>query len=508
MNKQDHIQEAMSCCKAQGLDVCWCSQPEVLRSYERFTLDSRDCNDNVAFLALKGEKLDGNDFITASLLAGAPLVVCTTEPASELCELAKQHGAALLYCSDGTVFLQELARVYREHLSCLCVGITGSVGKTTTKEMAKVVCETRYKTHASSGNFNNELGLPLSLLAAPEDCELLILEMGMSSRGEIKRLTEIAHPQIGIITNVGVSHLGKLGSRDNIARAKAELIEGLCDFDEGLVRKFTLPDKHPYLILHEEDDYFDWMKQYYLEGSEIHLRSHVRKYAQEHLSLDILSRPSFDYVPGTQQADSQFNTEPCRVSLSVPGEHNIINAQAILCLAELVGIELEEAASALSRKLPSASRQDIIDCRGIVLIDDSYNANPVSMIGAIKALACMKNSGKKYVILGDMGELGEAEVELHASVGEALMQECAGFSIPLESICLCCIGKLATHIAQRAKELGMPESSILVCTSYEQSKDRLAALAQQMQAGDIVLVKASRAASLERVVKGIQELVW
>lgn len=503
MAKQDYISKVIDLCCQAACEAAWYHREALPRDFKRISLDSRACDESCAFLALKGSKLDGNDFIEAALRAGAPLVICTSKPDDTLVALAQAQRAQLVYCDDGVAFLQEFATQYRASLSCICVGITGSVGKTTTKEMAKAVCESTYKTHASSGNFNNELGLPLSLLSADEDCEILILEMGMSALGEIKRLAEIAQPNIGIITNVGVSHLGKLGSRTRIAQAKAELIEGLRPLDSAAFKRSFFSGDKAAVILHEQDDYYHWMCERYLRDDRVSVYTHVRKPEQEELSLDIFSRPSFNYYA------LQDPRHAVRVRLSVPGEHNIVNAQAVLVLAEILDIELERAAAALENKLPSSSRQDIIECRGFVLIDDSYNANPVSMIAAIKSLLNMEASGKKYVILGDMGELGEDEEALHASVGKALVQECLRLNISLkDELVLCCIGRLAAQIAQAARDLGMPDSSLLVCASYESSQAELAALASALQPGDLVLVKASRAASLERVVKGIQELVW
>ena len=467
---------------------------------ESFSLDSRKLDKHTAFVAFKGEHFDANDCVIDALSLGSPLVMMSQkldrdadgQPSQELLELqnaARANQSILVYAQDPTELLQSLALAYRLRLKLkACIGITGSVGKTTTKEMMSKLARLRYKTHATTGNFNNELGLPLTILSAPQDTEILILEMGMSALGEIAQLASIAKPSLGIITNVGVSHLGKLGSRENIARAKFELAQGLQPGSS--------------LIVHEEDDYFEWMKAAITEQKlDLELLSYSS--AAVDYELDELGRPEFGYK-GVQ------------FKLSVPGVHNIANALACITAAESLGIELTQAAQALHEKLPSSGRQDIIECKGVRIVDDSYNANPVSMLASLKAFASMKCEGKKYAVLGDMGELGEQEAQLHAEVGTQFARlildkstatgqnpkdEESGLARPNIDTYLICVGKLSHEIAKAANFEGLPESNIIMCGSIEEALQEL----KDLKAGDAVLVKASRSAGLERVVKGLVE---
>ena len=196
-------------------------------------IDSRQVQPDSIFVAFSGERVDGNSFAPAAIEAGAGAVVLTIEPASDLIDLANEHGCALFTCEDPMEFLLSLAHHYRMDLNATVIGVTGSIGKTTTKDSLSKMLACRYRVHVTSGNFNNLIGMPLTILAAPADTEMLVLEMGMNATGEIARLTACARPAYAVITKVGTSHIGMLGSRENIARAKAEIISGMMPAREG-----------------------------------------------------------------------------------------------------------------------------------------------------------------------------------------------------------------------------------------------------------------------------------
>lgn len=209
-------------------------------------IDSREVTPDGLFVAFPGERVDGNAFAPQAIEAGAACVALTAEPSAELLACAQQAGCAVLVCDDPTEFLLRAAHAYRMSLGCTVIGITGSIGKTTTKDVLCALLSTRYRVHATRGNYNNLIGLPLTILSAPSDTQMLVLEMGMDGAGQIERLAACACPTYGIITKIGTSHIGLLGSRENIARAKAELVGGLVAGPEG---------QTPALVLHGEDDF-------------------------------------------------------------------------------------------------------------------------------------------------------------------------------------------------------------------------------------------------------------
>ena len=208
-------------------------------------IDSRQVEEGTIFVAFPGENVDGNDFASRAVQSGAGAVVMTREPEAELVSLAQDKGCAILLTDDPEDFLLRLAHAYRLELGCLVVGITGSIGKTTTKDVLAAVLAKRYRVWATKGNFNNLIGMPLTVLSAPADTEVLVLEMGMNHFHEIERLSQSANPNLAIVSKIGTSHIGILGSRENIARAKAEIVQGMCAAGDFL----------PLLVLGGEDDF-------------------------------------------------------------------------------------------------------------------------------------------------------------------------------------------------------------------------------------------------------------
>lgn len=222
-------------------------------------IDSRQVEEGTIFVAFPGEKVDGNDFASRAIESGAGAVVMTREPNAELVSLAQRKGCAILHTDDPEEFLLRLAHAYRTQLGCLVVGITGSIGKTTTKDVLAAVLAKRYRVWATKGNFNNLIGMPLTVLAAPADTEVLVLEMGMNHFHEIERLSRSANPNLAIVTKIGTSHIGILGSRENIARAKSEIVGGMCAADDLL----------PLLVLGGEDDFTPFIRETFAEPAGI-----------------------------------------------------------------------------------------------------------------------------------------------------------------------------------------------------------------------------------------------
>ncbi len=332
------------------------------------TFDSRQVRPGMLFVALKGEKADGHDYIPQALEKGAAGIV------------------------DGYDELDRVAREYRRTLKAKVVGVTGSAGKTTTKELVKAFLSTVGKVHATEGNFNNHIGLPLTILNCPEDADFLVVEMGTNHPGEIAHLCDVAEPDCGIVTNVGTAHIEFFGDQDGIAREKGTLLARAREF--GVV------------------------------SSENCRLQAMRELCKGEL-LVVDPRPEW-------LAKALGNV--------LPGEHNLSNASLAFALAERFGATREGCAAALAGFALPGARWRVVERDGVTYIDDTYNANPDSMVAALDTFAKMNCDGKHVAVLGDMFELGEKSSELHKMVFEHAMK----LGIPLvigvgeeSSKCLC-----------------------------------------------------------------------
>lgn len=485
--------------------LCAVSGPD--RAVSALTLDSRQAQEGCGFIALKGEHRDGYDFVASALEAHAPLIIMERMPDAALVEQAQKSQATIYVAQQAVTFIQQLAHAYRKTLQVRCVGITGSVGKTTTKEMVKAVCEACYKTHATAGNFNNDLGLPLTILSAPEDTEVLILEMGMSALGEIDALARIGLPEIGVVTNVGLSHLESLKTQDNIARAKGELFENLVGDHPRAVFEAT-GQYAPYFIdiisrnpqvaccTYALKEALDAQADADKTGSHTQITSpplHETSALQPELIATDISVDDEGKASFTAESSDGSCVE---IHLGIPGVHNVSNALSALCVARLLKIESALAVQALSwAATQTAGRQNVIKTKTLTLIDDAYNASPQSVNAALKSMMSMKVSGRRVAVLGDMLELGESERELHESVG--LQVAACGIDV------LVTVGQRAQAIAQKAQESDIKPSSIISCGT---AQDALEYVRTILAPGDLVLVKASHSMGLDTVVKGLSDL--
>ncbi len=439
--------------------------------------DSRKMQTGWAYAALPGERVDGHDFVVAAIQGGAALALVSRALDDSALSHASQAGCAVVQVEDVASAITDLARAWRGMLKCKVVGVTGSVGKTTTKSLIKSVLSARFRTYATKGNFNNELGAPYTVLSAESDCEMLVLEMGMSSLGEIAHICEFAAPDMGLITNVGTSHIEYLGTRENIARAKAELIEALpdgggkaflpatCEFND-LIRSIATVDERGVDVA------------VYAGGPSSDV------YATD-VVLDEEGHPRFTLNAGGRQV-------PC--SLSLRGLHNVDNACGAAAVGLACGIPLEEVAVALAAAQPEAGRQEFKKAaRGFTVIDDSYNASPDSMKAGLSMLCSCKVDGRRIAVLGDMGELGDASEPCHREVGR--------FAAGLEGLdALICVGELSRDMADAALSAGMDPACVHWADGVPAAVSVLEGL---LGAGDAVLVKASHYMGLERVVEGI-----
>lgn len=451
------------------------------------TWDSRTAWPGCLYAALPGERVDGHDFIGAAVDAGAKLVLASRTLDGTLAQAVSAAGAGVVAVPDVAAAITQLAAAWRSMLDAAVIGITGSVGKTTVKALTRQVLSSQFETCATKGNFNNELGAPYTVLSADASCEKLVVEMGMDDLGQIEHICSFARPDMGLINNVGISHLERLGSRENIARAKAELFEALRPGGRAFVNA--------------DDDFADFVcDESRLAERDVELtafsgsgepsgRFAASAVWAEDVTVDDEGCPHFTlcargFAPEVQRA---------ACSLGLRGVHNVSNACGAAAIGLACGIALEGVAAALAAAEPEAGRQEVKrTANGAVVFDDAYNASPASMQASLAMLASYKATGRKIAVLGDMGELGAASVEGHASAGRAAAQ--AGVAL------LVCVGEASADIARGALEAGMPEAHIVRVADADAA---VRVLEGGIEAEDVVLVKASHFMRLDRVVEGI-----
>ncbi|MGM0501661.1 MAG: UDP-N-acetylmuramoyl-tripeptide--D-alanyl-D-alanine ligase, partial [Bacillota bacterium] len=371
---------------------------------------------------------------------------------------------------DTTRALQDLAAYYLRQFAVSVIAVTGSTGKTTTKDLTAAAVGQKYKTLKTQGNFNNEIGLPLTLLRLDNSYQVVVLEMGMRGLGEIKRLTEIAPPDIAIVTNVGKTHIELLGSVDNIAQAKSELIAGLT--------------KAGTAILNADDQRVKNMAQLTTaDVIEYGIENNANLQGQK---IKTLVNDRISFQAETEQGQQE-------ITLAVPGEYNVYNALAAIAAALELGLELTEIKIGLATAELTEKRNQIIKTgQGIKIINDTYNANPTSTTAGLKTLAQIA-AGRTIAVLGDMLELGVVAQEEHYNLGEIVVQQEIDYLIT--------IGDLAAEIARGAQEQGLNANQIFKTTDKSEAITKLKKL---IAAGDTILVKASRGMELEEVVEAIK----
>jgi UDP-N-acetylmuramoyl-tripeptide--D-alanyl-D-alanine ligase len=441
----------------------------VLRGVE---IDSRRIEPGMAFFALAGERTDGHDHVGEAISAGARTVVVTRFDESVAGQMGgpEAAAAAVVRVADVGESLRALAAHHRATLRCPVVGITGSTGKTSTKDFLVAALGGGPEVVATRGNRNNELGVPLTVLRAGAHTSVLVVEMGMRAEGEIERLCAIVRPTLGIVTNIGQTHMETLGSQEAIARAKGELVE--CVPDRGRV------------FLNGDDD---WSRSlvgrakapvtWYGLSASVDVRAHD-------IGVDDLGRPSFTLSAGGEDA---------LVALPVPGRHHAYTAAAAAAAALHLGVALDDIAARLGGVHVTDMRMQVfVAANGVTVVNDAYNANPASMRAAVVALADMRPKGARLAVLGDMAELGSLSELAHFRIGEEVAR--SGVDV------LITVGARARRIAEGALAAGMPIASVRPCETVEEAAEVLDDL---LAVGDVVLVKASRSMGLERVVERI-----
>lgn len=418
--------------------------------------DTRNITPGCLFIALSGERFDGHDFVEQAFAQGAAAAVIHRPVVSEY---------PVLRVENTRTALLDLARFYRKRFSVFLVGITGSVGKTSTKEMIYGVLSQKFKTLKTQGNLNNEIGLPMTLLGLDCSYRAAVIEMGMSDFGEISRLTKTALPNLGVITNIGVSHLETLGSRENILKAKLEIMDGL----QG-----DLP-----LILNGDDDLLSTVGEF--------VDREIIYYGIKNTDAGVTASDIDVQGLSTEFTISYFGKK-ARARIPTIGEHNVYNALAAFCVGLVSEMTEEEILRGLSQYKPAGMRQNITDYKGITVIEDCYNASPDSMKAALSVLDAVQTQGRRIAVLGDMLELGDISEKAHYKVGVLAGQSGADEVL--------CFGPQSENIARGAMSEGMTQVAVF------QDKEELSRyLAEHTAPGDTVLFKASRGMRLEQVIQ-------
>ncbi len=429
--------------------------------------DSRKVEFGELFIPLIGEQHDAHEFIPQALERGCRTIVLSRQPEKTAFE-PKDVNQILV--ADTTKALQDLAAYYLSGLSLKKIGVTGSTGKTSTKEMLYWIFSEQFRTSRNIGNLNNHIGLPLTVLSLPEDTEVGIFEMGMSELGEIDLLASLVRPDIGIITNIGISHIENLGSRENILKAKLEITNYFTE--QGI------------LIVNEDSDFLsrDIVSGNYQTitagetGRSNFILSNINDYGEDGIEFTIEHK----------EAVQNFR-------LNVPGRHNAYNGALAVAAGVLCGITMEEAARGLQKLEITEKRLNIKGKNGMKVIDDTYNASPDSMKAAIDVLKATKGF-RKIAILADMFELGENAADFHMGVGKYAAE--SGIDL------LIAVGSQAKYYAEGAKEI-LGEDKI----HYYDTKELLMGdIGSMISSGDVILLKGSRGMAMDQVVKNIMEM--
>ena len=423
--------------------------------------DSRKADKGCLFVPIVGERVDAHKFIPQVMAAGALATL------SE--RVLEQADFPYIVVESSLQAVKDIAEFYLKQLEIPVVGITGSVGKTSTKEVIASVLSQKYRTLKTQGNFNNELGLPLTVFRLRDEDEMAVLEMGISDFGEMTRLARIARPDTCVITNIGTCHLENLGDRDGVLKAKTEIF------------KFLKPNGH--IVLNGDDDKLFTVKEH--EGIApvfFGMSQGCQVYGDE-----IVSRGLKGMTCTIHMGEDSF-----KVDIPMPGRHMVYNALAAAAVGRIYGLTDEQIKAGIESLEPISGRFRMIDTEKFLIVDDCYNANPMSMKASLDVL--QDGSGRRVAVLGDMGELGTDEVQLHESVGEH-----AG---KCDIDVLICTGKLCKSMAEKAIQTN-PNLKVVYEPDRESLLEHLEGYVQQ---GDTILVKASHFMKFEEVVEKLQKM--
>ncbi len=475
-----HIESILRICG--GVLNCKSENPDRSKEAQGVCVDSRLVEKDYVFIATKGERVDGHDYIASAFEKGALAVVCEHVP-----EDAK---GPCIVVKDSLLALKEIAEFYRDSLDIKVVGITGSVGKTSAKEFIAAVLSEKYNVLKTEGNFNNEIGLPLTICKIKEEHEVAVLEMGISNFGEMTRLAKMAKPDVAVITNIGQCHLENLHDRDGVLAAKTEIFKFLKE--DGTV------------VLSGDDDKLSTIKE--VNGKKVLYFGSSKELPVHPLSVTTKGLLGSDCTIAC--GDMVFP-----ITIPLPGIHRLYNALAAISVGYVLGLNEKEMAAGIEKIKATPGRGNVVQTENLTILDDCYNANPVSMNAAIDLL-CLSDT-PKVAILGDMFELGSDEIWLHEGVGK--------YAVKKEVDVLVCIGKLGKSIYDGAKseESKVADSFLIDLENklagggfgkevrtpiqYFESKEEFYKHEDEvLRRGDAVLVKASHGMHFEELMEHLK----
>ena len=465
-NRKEEIKKIMKNLTLENItQVCggtyYGSADKLQEEVTSIITDSRKAENGCLFVPIVGERVDAHKFIPQVMAAGALATL------SE--RVLEDADFPYIVVESSLQAVKDIAEFYLKQLQIPVVGITGSVGKTSTKEVIASVLSQKYRTLKTQGNFNNELGLPLTVFRLRDEDQMAVLEMGISDFGEMTRLAKIARPDTCVITNIGTCHLENLGDRDGVLKAKTEIF------------KFLRPDGH--IVLNGDDDKLATVKGHEeIKPVFFGMDKDCQVYGDE-----IVSRGLKGMTCMIHMGDTAF-----KVDIPMPGRHMVYNALAAAAVGNIYGLTTEQIKTGIESLEPISGRFRMIETDKFLIVDDCYNANPMSMKASLDVL--QDGTGRRVAVLGDMGELGENEVQLHEEVGEH-----AG---KCDIDVLICTGNLCKKMAEKAQQTN-PELKVI----YEPDRESLLAdLKKIVQNGDTILVKASHFMKFEEVVGKLQNM--
>ncbi|PEP59619.1 MULTISPECIES: UDP-N-acetylmuramoyl-tripeptide--D-alanyl-D-alanine ligase [Bacillus] len=432
----------------------------VNETVQGVSIDTRKITTGNLYIPIQGDRFDGHSFVEKAIENGAVATLWKKNVQNPPVNIP------VIFVEDTLEALQTLAKSYRDQLDVKVIGVTGSNGKTSTKDIVTSLLATKFKVQKTEGNFNNHIGLPLTILSLEENTEMAVLEMGMSSRGEIEFLSKLARPNAAIITNIGEAHLMDLGSRDAIAEAKLEIVTGLQDGgvfvyngDEPL-----LTNRVPSMNLAAETITFGDAR------------------ANNYYPTSVTLQATGTYFKMNQDENIAFY-------LPVLGKHNVYNTLASMAIAKYFGVTWEEMKQGLVTLQMTGMRMEIVKTEnGLTIINDAYNASPTAMEAAFHLMNGLDGFSKKIIVLGDMLELGDQEVQFHYEVGKLID--------PARISYVFTYGRLGAQIAEGAK-INFPNERVKV---YDNKEELVKNLQEVVDVKDVVLVKASRGMKLEEVI--------
>ena len=435
--------------------------------------DTRKIEIGSFFVAIKGANFDGHDFIVKAKQLGASGCLIQRKISDEEFEQVESEDFAVIEVEDTIKALLNIAAAQRRIFEGRVCAVTGSVGKTSTKDMIASVVSKSFSVHKTQGNFNNEIGMPMTILGLKEEHDALILEMGMRGLGEIDYLASAAKPDIGIITNIGVSHIERLGSKENICKAKMEIASHI--------------KTGGFLLLNGDDEYLKNINKF--ENITI-MTFGIENENCDVCGKDIRISDSGEYT----EFELHIKSMPCEiynVRINVPGIHNIYNALCAVCVGIIFQMNMSEIIDGIADYVPSGMRQNIsISSKGYKIINDAYNASPDSVKASLAMLSSMNCEGRKIAVLGDMLELGENSMQYHREIGEYLLE--------MDIDVLVTVGNMAKSIAEIAvTKFG--ESN-----SFDGTNEALNYLKENLNKDDIILLKASRGIKFEEIAAGLE----